>query len=107
MLTLFHDDNEFCPDLAVLPAEAEEENSGAYQPDLIEFVAEVVSPSSIRRAYEVKPAGAPPAASPTIWSSTRSGATSSPCGTRARTATETATPFPRALAPRSTPRSAS
>ncbi|MFE9934798.1 Uma2 family endonuclease [Streptomyces hirsutus] len=51
----FDDDNEFCPDLAVIPAEAEEKNSGAYQPDLIEFVAEVVSPSSTRRDYEVKP----------------------------------------------------
>ncbi|MFD8816153.1 Uma2 family endonuclease [Streptomyces sp. NPDC059627] len=51
----FDDDNEFCPDLAVIPAEAEAENRSEYSPDLIEFVAEVVSPSSIRRDYEVKP----------------------------------------------------
>ncbi|WP_406494581.1 Uma2 family endonuclease [Streptomyces sp. NBC_01604] len=51
----FDDANEFCPDLAVIPAEAEAENRSEYSPDLIEFVAEVVSPSSIRRDYEVKP----------------------------------------------------
>ncbi|MBU6531427.1 Uma2 family endonuclease [Streptomyces sp. NPDC057245] len=51
----FDGDNEFCPDLAVIPSEAEAENSGSYQADLIEFVAEVVSPSSVRRDYEVKP----------------------------------------------------
>ncbi|SHI08015.1 Uma2 family endonuclease [Streptomyces sp. 3214.6] len=51
----FDDDNEFCPDLAVIPADAEAENRSEYSPDLIEFVAEVVSPSSIRRDYEVKP----------------------------------------------------
>ncbi|MEV8595024.1 Uma2 family endonuclease [Streptomyces sp. NPDC052012] len=51
----FDDDNEFCPDLAVIPAAAEAENRSEYEPDLIEFVAEVVSPSSIRRDYEVKP----------------------------------------------------
>ncbi|MFD4610668.1 Uma2 family endonuclease [Streptomyces sp. NPDC058440] len=51
----FDDDNEFCPDIAVIPAAAEAENRSAYEPDLIEFVAEVVSPSSIRRDYEVKP----------------------------------------------------
>ncbi|MEU1038299.1 Uma2 family endonuclease [Streptomyces sp. NPDC005907] len=52
---LFDDDNEFCPDLAVIPAEAEGENLSAYPADLIEFVVEVVSPSSVRRDHEVKP----------------------------------------------------
>ncbi|MGV9567467.1 Uma2 family endonuclease [Streptomyces sp. NPDC003480] len=51
----FDDANEFCPDIAVIPAEAEAENRTAYPPDLIEFVAEVVSPESVRRDYEVKP----------------------------------------------------
>ncbi|MCN9241275.1 Uma2 family endonuclease [Streptomyces sp. RY43-2] len=51
----FDDANEFCPDLAVIPAEAEAENRSAYPCDLIEFVAEVVSPESVRRDYEVKP----------------------------------------------------
>ncbi|MDN0193544.1 Uma2 family endonuclease [Streptomyces sp. S.PNR 29] len=51
----FDDANEFCPDLAVIPAEAEAENRSAYPADLIEFVAEVVSPESIRRDYELKP----------------------------------------------------
>jgi Uma2 family endonuclease len=51
----FDDANEFCPDLAVIPAEAEAENRSAYPADLIELVAEVVSPESIRRDYEMKP----------------------------------------------------
>ncbi|MER5751413.1 Uma2 family endonuclease [Streptomyces sp. NPDC002088] len=51
----FDDANEFCPDIAVIPAEAEAENHSAYPCDLIEFVAEVVSPESVRRDYEVKP----------------------------------------------------
>ncbi|MEV5437828.1 Uma2 family endonuclease [Streptomyces sp. NPDC052682] len=51
----FDDANEFCPDLAVIPAEAEAENLSAYPADLIELVAEVVSPESIRRDYDVKP----------------------------------------------------
>lgn len=51
----FDDANEFCPDLAVIPAEAEAENRSAYPFDLIELVAEVVSPESVRRDYEVKP----------------------------------------------------
>ncbi len=51
----FDDTNEFCPDLAVIPAEAEAENRSEYSPDIIELVAEVVSPSSVRRDYEVKP----------------------------------------------------
>ncbi|MBT2419130.1 Uma2 family endonuclease [Streptomyces sp. ISL-22] len=51
----FDDANEFCPDIAVIPAEVEAENRSSYSPDLIEFVAEVVSPESIRRDYEIKP----------------------------------------------------
>jgi Uma2 family endonuclease len=51
----FDDANEFCPDIAVIPAEAEAENRSSYPADLIEFVAEVVSPESIRRDYEIKP----------------------------------------------------
>ncbi|GGS54609.1 Uma2 family endonuclease [Streptomyces griseoviridis] len=52
---VFDGENEFCPGLAVIPAEAEAENSGSYQPGLIEFVAGVVSPGSIRRDHDVKP----------------------------------------------------
>ncbi len=51
----FDDANEFCPDIAVIPAEAEAENRSSYPADLIEFVAEVVSPESVRRDYEIKP----------------------------------------------------
>ncbi|MEU7022099.1 Uma2 family endonuclease [Streptomyces sp. NPDC046203] len=50
----FDDDNEFCPDLAVIPAAAADRNLSAYSPELIELVIEVVSPSSIRNDYEVK-----------------------------------------------------
>jgi Uma2 family endonuclease len=51
----FDDAHEFCPDLAVIPAEAEAGNRSAYPADLIELVAEVVSPESVRRDYELKP----------------------------------------------------
>jgi Uma2 family endonuclease len=51
----FDEADEFCPDIAVIPAEAETQNRSAYPADLIEFVAEVVSPESVRRDYEVKP----------------------------------------------------
>ncbi|MFB7496984.1 Uma2 family endonuclease [Streptomyces sp. NPDC056161] len=51
----FDEANEFCPDLAVIPAAAETENRGSYPADLIEFVAEVVSPESVRRDYTLKP----------------------------------------------------
>ncbi|MGW3494293.1 Uma2 family endonuclease [Streptomyces sp. NPDC001020] len=51
----FDEDNEFCPDLAVIPAAEVQKNEGAYSPDLIELVVEVVSQGSIRRDYEVKP----------------------------------------------------
>ncbi|MFF5481456.1 Uma2 family endonuclease [Streptomyces sp. NPDC012935] len=67
----FDEGNEFCPDLAAIPAAAAARNRSAYSPDLIEFVAEVVSPESSRRDYELKPAGTPTEASPTTWSSTR------------------------------------
>ncbi|WP_340559163.1 Uma2 family endonuclease [Streptomyces sp. GSL17-111] len=45
---------EFCPDLAVVPTPARDENRSAYGPDLVEFAAEVVSPSSVRNDYEIK-----------------------------------------------------
>ncbi|KUL28331.1 Uma2 family endonuclease [Streptomyces regalis] len=51
----FDEDNEFCPDLAVIPASEAAKNEGAYSPDLIELVVEVVSQGSIRRDYKVKP----------------------------------------------------
>ncbi|GAA1586174.1 Uma2 family endonuclease [Streptomyces globosus] len=47
-------DNEFCPDLAVVPAEEADKNFSAYPPDLIELAIEVVSPSSRHNDYEVK-----------------------------------------------------
>lgn len=50
----FDEDNEFCPDLAVIPAAEADRNDSAYSPDLIELAVEVVSPSSIRNDYEVK-----------------------------------------------------
>lgn len=50
----FDDTHEFCPDLAVIPAEAVAENRIAYPADLIELVVEVVSPESVRSDYEVK-----------------------------------------------------
>ncbi|MGO4458345.1 Uma2 family endonuclease [Streptomyces sp. M-16] len=50
----FDGDNEFCPDLAVLPAVEADKNLSAYPPDLIELAVEVVSPSSVRNDYEVK-----------------------------------------------------
>ncbi|WP_330297956.1 Uma2 family endonuclease [Streptomyces sp. NBC_00503] len=50
----FDGDNEFCPDLAVIPATEEDRNLSAYPPDLVELVIEVVSPSSVRNDYEVK-----------------------------------------------------
>ncbi|MFE9478250.1 Uma2 family endonuclease [Streptomyces spororaveus] len=50
----FNGDNEFCPDLAVIPAAEADKNLSAYSPDLIELAVEVVSPSSVRNDYEVK-----------------------------------------------------
>ena len=50
------DENEFCPDLAVIPAAEAGRNELIYPPDLIELVVEVVSRGSTRRDYEVKPA---------------------------------------------------
>ncbi|MCF3182829.1 Uma2 family endonuclease [Streptomyces polychromogenes] len=50
----FDGDNEFCPDLAVIPQAEVAKNLSAYPPDLIELAVEVVSPSSIRNDYEVK-----------------------------------------------------
>ncbi|MFD7134123.1 Uma2 family endonuclease [Streptomyces sp. NPDC059894] len=51
----FDEDNEFCPDLAIIPAAEVAKNEGAYSPDLVELVVEVVSKASVRRDYEVKP----------------------------------------------------
>ncbi|WP_327686787.1 Uma2 family endonuclease [Streptomyces sp. NBC_00467] len=48
------DSNEFCPDLAVIPAAEVAKNLSAYSPELIEIAIEVVSPSSVRNDYEVK-----------------------------------------------------
>ncbi|ORT59845.1 hypothetical protein BKD26_13015 [Streptomyces sp. CB03238] len=50
----FDDDNEFCPDLAVIPKAERDKNLSAYPPDLVELAIEVVSPSSVRNDYEVK-----------------------------------------------------
>lgn len=50
----FDGDNEFCPDLAVIPQAEVAKNLSAYPPDLVELVIEVVSPSSVRNDYEVK-----------------------------------------------------
>ncbi|MFE7774408.1 Uma2 family endonuclease [Streptomyces sp. NPDC057445] len=50
----FDADNEFCPDLAVIPKAEVAKNLSAYAPDLIELAIEVVSPSSVRNDYEVK-----------------------------------------------------
>ncbi|MFJ4317816.1 Uma2 family endonuclease [Streptomyces lavendulae] len=50
----FDGDNEFCPDLAVIPQPEVAKNLSAYPPDLIELAVEVVSPSSVRNDYEVK-----------------------------------------------------
>ncbi|GAA4660455.1 Uma2 family endonuclease [Streptomyces chumphonensis] len=45
---------EFCPDLAVIPAAEKDKNLTQYSPELIDFAAEVVSPTSVRNDYEVK-----------------------------------------------------
>ncbi|MGW6689582.1 Uma2 family endonuclease [Streptomyces sp. NPDC054961] len=50
----FDGDNEFCPDLAVIPAAEADRNLSSYPPDLVELAVEVVSPSSVRHDYEVK-----------------------------------------------------
>ncbi|MFD7612035.1 Uma2 family endonuclease [Streptomyces sp. NPDC059828] len=50
----FDDENEFCPDLAVIPKAESAKNLSAYSPDLIELAIEVVSPGSIRNDYEIK-----------------------------------------------------
>ncbi|KUN93631.1 Uma2 family endonuclease [Streptomyces caeruleatus] len=51
----FDEENEFCPDLAVIPAAEVAKNQISYAPDLIEMVIEVVSRGSSRRDYEIKP----------------------------------------------------
>ncbi|MEU3598697.1 Uma2 family endonuclease [Streptomyces sp. NPDC006798] len=50
----FTDENEFCPDLAVIPAAEERRNLSWYPADLLELAVEVVSPSSVRNDYEIK-----------------------------------------------------
>ncbi|MET9692826.1 Uma2 family endonuclease [Streptomyces sp. NPDC006514] len=50
----FDGDNEFCPDLAVIPAVEADEDLSAYPPDLVEFAIEVVSPSRVHNDYEVE-----------------------------------------------------
>ncbi|MEU6488190.1 Uma2 family endonuclease [Streptomyces sp. NPDC046887] len=50
----FDEDDEFCPDLALLPAAEVARNLIAYPPELIELAAEVVSPGTAHLDYEVK-----------------------------------------------------
>ncbi|MCX5146167.1 Uma2 family endonuclease [Streptomyces sp. NBC_00320] len=50
----FDGENEFCPDLAVVPAVEADKNLSAYSPDLVELAVEVVSRGSIRNDYEIK-----------------------------------------------------
>jgi putative restriction endonuclease len=52
---VFDDANEFCPDLAAVPAPAAAENRAFYPADLIGFAAEVVSSESVSRDYVLKP----------------------------------------------------
>ncbi|WP_394433229.1 Uma2 family endonuclease [Streptomyces sp. SGAir0957] len=51
---VFDDENEFCPDLAVIPAPDVAKNESAYAPDLVELVVEVVAKGSVKRDYEIK-----------------------------------------------------
>ncbi|MEU9602900.1 Uma2 family endonuclease [Streptomyces sp. NPDC048057] len=51
---VFSETNEFCPDLAVMPAVEKNRNLSAYPADPIELAVEVVSPSSVRNDYVVK-----------------------------------------------------
>ncbi|MBW5481244.1 Uma2 family endonuclease [Streptomyces bambusae] len=50
----FNGDNEFCPDLALIPDAERRKNLSSYPPDLVELAIEVVSPSSVHNDYEVK-----------------------------------------------------
>lgn len=50
----FTEDNEFCPDLAVIPMKEKNRNLAVYSADLVELVMEVVSPTSVRNDYEIK-----------------------------------------------------
>ncbi|MEU6058509.1 Uma2 family endonuclease [Streptomyces sp. NPDC047097] len=50
----FDGDNEYCPDMAVIPKAEQAKNLSAYPPELIRLAMEVVSPSSVRHDYEVK-----------------------------------------------------
>jgi len=51
----FDDDNEFCPDLAVIPTTEIARNRLSCPPELIALVVEVVAKGSVRRDYEIKP----------------------------------------------------
>ncbi|MCS0639427.1 Uma2 family endonuclease [Streptomyces sp. LP05-1] len=50
----FDAENEFCPDLAVLPETEAAKDLIAYPPELLALVAEVVSPGTAHTDYEVK-----------------------------------------------------
>ncbi len=50
----FDGENEFCPDLAVVPAVEADKNLSAYPPDLVELAVEVVPRGSVHNDYEVK-----------------------------------------------------
>ncbi|WP_369200765.1 Uma2 family endonuclease [Streptomyces sp. PU-14G] len=50
----FGDDDELCPDVAVVPRAEAERNLSAYPPDLIELAIEVVSPTSVHHDYVTK-----------------------------------------------------
>ncbi|MFJ8231853.1 Uma2 family endonuclease [Streptomyces sp. NPDC094448] len=50
----FTDEDEFCPDLAVIPALEKSRNLAVYPADVVELAIEVVSPGSVRNDYEVK-----------------------------------------------------
>jgi Uma2 family endonuclease len=51
---VFDDKTELCPDLAVIPLSESDKNLSKYPCELIEVAIEVVSPSSVDRAYKDK-----------------------------------------------------
>lgn len=103
----FDGDNEFCPDLAVIPAAEVAKNLSAYSPDLIELAVEVVSPSSVRNDYEVKDRAYARRGIPHYLIFDPYKAHCVTCGTRARTATGGGTPLRTAGPSSSRPASAS
>ncbi|MFJ4440156.1 Uma2 family endonuclease [Streptomyces sp. NPDC088923] len=52
---LFDGENEFCPDIAVIPQADADENRSVYDPATAELVVEIVSPGSRTRDYGLKP----------------------------------------------------